>query len=170
MLRGAPAAGTVTWDEFNARADAGRPRRASTRAATALDGDDLSDVLFTSGTTGKPKGAMLTHSAGIRAYAAWSDVVGLREGDRYLIVNPFFHAFGLKAGILASVITGATIVPHAVFDVDTVMQRVAEEQHLDAPRAADRLPVDPRPPAGRRVRHVVAAARGHRRRRRCRSR
>ena len=53
---------------------------------------------------------------------------GLREGDRYLIVNPFFHSFGLKAGILASIITGATIVPHAVFDVDTVMQRVAEEQ------------------------------------------
>jgi acyl-CoA synthetase (AMP-forming)/AMP-acid ligase II len=71
---------------------------------------------------------MLAHSAGIRAYTAWSDVVGLRAGDRYLIVNPFFHAFGLKAGILASILTGATIVPHSVFDVDTVMQRVVEEQ------------------------------------------
>ena len=127
VLRGAPAEGTVTWAEFGARADQATDVDVAARGA-ALDGDDLSDVLFTSGTTGKPKGAMLTHSAGIRAYAAWSDVVGLREGDRYLIVNPFFHAFGVKAGILASVITGATMVPHAVFDVDTVMQRVAEER------------------------------------------
>src|SRR5207245_4659703 len=55
-------------------------------------------------------------------------VVRLSAGDRYLVVNPFFHAFGLKAGILASVIKGATIVPHAVFDVDAVMNRVVEEQ------------------------------------------
>ena len=55
-------------------------------------------------------------------------MVGLRQGDRYLIVNPFFHTFGLKAGILACLITGATIVPHAVFDVDSVMQRVVDER------------------------------------------
>jgi acyl-CoA synthetase (AMP-forming)/AMP-acid ligase II len=42
-------------------------------------------------------------------------------------VNPFFHAFGLKAGILASLLKGATVVPHAVFDVDAVMRRVVEE-------------------------------------------
>jgi len=70
---------------------------------------------------------MLTHGASVKAYDTWSTVVGLRAGDRYLIVNPFFHAFGLKAGILASLIKGATIVPHAVFDVEAVMQRVAEE-------------------------------------------
>jgi len=93
-----------------------------------LTGDDLSDILFTSGTTGRPKGAMLTHGASVRAYEAWSDVVGLREGDRYLVVNPFFHAFGLKAGILASILKGAAIIPHAVFDVDAVMARAAEEQ------------------------------------------
>jgi HIP---CoA ligase len=127
VLRGAPAAGTVTWDELNARADDVSLEALDARS-NALDGEDLSDILFTSGTTGKPKGAMLTHSAGIRAYAAWADVVGLREGDRYLIVNPFFHAFGLKAGILASLLTGATIVPHAVFDVDAVMARVSEER------------------------------------------
>jgi acyl-CoA synthetase (AMP-forming)/AMP-acid ligase II len=127
VLRGAPAEGTTTWEEFQARADHATADDVAARV-NGLDGDDLSDVLFTSGTTGKPKGAMLTHSASIRAYQSWADVVGLREGDRYLIVNPFFHAFGLKAGILASVITGATMVPHAVFDVDTVMQRVAEEK------------------------------------------
>ena len=65
----------------------------------------------------------------MQAYDAWADVVGLRAGDRYLIVNPFFHSFGLKAGHpRRACITGATIVPHAVFDVDAVMQRVAEER------------------------------------------
>ena len=71
---------------------------------------------------------MLFHSASIRAYDAWSDVVGLREGDRYLIINPFFHTFGLKAGILACLLKGATIVPHPVFDVPSVMRRVGEER------------------------------------------
>ena len=71
---------------------------------------------------------MLTHGASVAAYDAWTTVVGLRHGDRYLIVNPFFHTFGLKAGILACLIKGATIVPHAVFDVDSVMQRVVDER------------------------------------------
>ena len=52
----------------------------------------------------------------------------MTEGDRYLIVNPFFHSFGLNAGVLACIIKGATIIPHAVFDVDAVMTRAAEEQ------------------------------------------
>ncbi len=116
----------------------------------ALTGDDLCAILFTSGTTGQPKGAMLTHGATVRAYDAWSTVVGLRPGDRYLVVNPFFHSFGLNAGIVASLVKGATIIPHAVFDVDTVMKRAAEEHVsmlpgpptvyqsiLDHPRLAD---------------------------------
>ena len=70
---------------------------------------------------------MLRHGAAVRAYTAWTDIVGLREGDRYLIVNPFFHCFGLKAGIVASLVRGATIVPHPVFDVPSVMRRVDEE-------------------------------------------
>ena len=88
---------------------------------------------------------MLTHGASVQAYDAWSTVVGLRAGDRYLVVNPFFHSFGLKAGILASLIKGATIIPHAVFDVDAVMQPRRRGAGVDAARAADRVPVDPRP-------------------------
>src|SRR5258708_11907480 len=70
---------------------------------------------------------MLTQSATVRAYDAWSTVVGLRAGARYLVVNAFFHSFGLNAGIVASLVKGATIIPHAVFDVDAVMKRSAEE-------------------------------------------
>jgi acyl-CoA synthetase (AMP-forming)/AMP-acid ligase II len=127
VLRGDVPSGAVSWDDFIARAGAASAREADERVA-ALAGDDTSDILFTSGTTGAPKGAMLTHEASIDAYWSWSDVVGLREGDRYLVVNPFFHAFGLKAGILASLLRGATVLPHAVFDVPQVMRRVQEER------------------------------------------
>lgn len=116
-----------TWKGFLDRGT-GVDRSEIQARADAIGPDDLCDILFTSGTTGAPKGAMLAHGATCRAYTAWTDVVGLREGDRYLIVNPFFHSFGLKAGILACVLKGATIIPHAVFDVPSVMKRVAEER------------------------------------------
>lgn len=127
VLRGTPPDGCTPWTGFLARADSVDTSIFRSRA-DAVRGDDLCDILFTSGTTGSPKGAMLMHEPSIRAYDSWSDVVGLREGDRYLIVNPFFHAFGLKAGILAALLKGATIVPHPVFDVPSVMRRVEEER------------------------------------------
>ena len=84
-------------------------------AALAIDNevntDEVAIIMYTSGTTGRPKGAMCTHAQTLRAFESWSDVVGLREGDRYLVVNPFFHSFGYKAGIVASLMRGATIVP-----------------------------------------------------------
>jgi acyl-CoA synthetase (AMP-forming)/AMP-acid ligase II len=119
--------GPESWDAFLASGAGVDPAEIDARA-DAVTADDLSDILFTSGTTGNPKGVMETHGATLRAYQAWSDVVGLRAGDRYLIVNPFFHAFGYKAGIIASLLTGATIHPQAVFDVDAVLERVAREQ------------------------------------------
>jgi acyl-CoA synthetase (AMP-forming)/AMP-acid ligase II len=126
VLRGTSDVGTLDWGQFLERAEQTPTAEVAARSA-ALTADSLSDILFTSGTTGRPKGAMLTHGASVEAYDVWSTVVGLRAGDRYLVVNPFFHAFGLKAGILASLIKGATVVPHAVFDVETVMRRVVEE-------------------------------------------
>ncbi|HZJ26115.1 MAG TPA: FadD3 family acyl-CoA ligase [Acidimicrobiia bacterium] len=112
----------ITAEQVRDRADAVMP-------------DDLCDIVFTSGTTGAPKGAMLMHGPSIRAYDAWSSVVGLRADDRYLIVNPFFHCFGLKAGLLACLIKGSTIVPHPVFDVPAVMRRVVEERITMLPGA-----------------------------------
>ncbi|MGB1631399.1 MAG: AMP-binding protein, partial [Acidimicrobiales bacterium] len=101
------------------RADGVDDGAVSARAA-AVGGDDLCNIMFTSGTTGAPKGAMLTHAATCRAFKAWSDVIGL-DRDRYLIINPFFHSFGLNAGILACLMTGSTILPPPVFDVPSVM-------------------------------------------------
>ena len=95
--------------------------------------DDVCDIVFTSGTTGRPKGVMMTHGQTLRAYAEWCDLAGLRQGDRYLIVNPFFHIFGYKAGCIASLIRGATILPVPVFDVDQVLDLVERERVTTLP-------------------------------------
>jgi HIP---CoA ligase len=131
VLSGPPGEATG-WARFLERA-AGRadePLGARDRPESEgrLGPDDVSDIIFTSGTTGTPKGAVLTHGASTRTYAAWSDTVGLRRGDRYLVVYPFFHCAGLKSAVLACVLTGATIVPCPVFEVATVMSLVARER------------------------------------------
>jgi len=89
---------------------------------------DLSDIIFTSGTTGRPKGAMATHGQSLRTFATWARIVGIEEGDRYLVVNPFFHTFGYKAGILACLMTGATIVPEPVLDTQRVAETIESER------------------------------------------
>ena len=120
------------WDAFLERASSA-PAVSSEPARP----DDICDILFTSGTTGRPKGVMCTHAQTVRAFWAWSDVVGLRDTDRYLVVAPFFHAFGYKAGWLAALMRGATILPQATFDVDAVLNRIP----------VDRVTMLPGPPA-----------------------
>lgn len=93
-----------------------------------VDGDDVADVIFTSGTTGKPKGAMMNHRQTLRAYEEWATLADLREGDRYLMINPYFHTFGLKAGLVASFLRGATMLPVAAFDVDDVVDLIERER------------------------------------------
>jgi len=127
VLSGPVPAAATGWEEFLGSGEAVAATEVRRREA-ALTAADTSDIIFTSGTTGAPKGAMLGHGASVRTYVTWSELVGLRRGDRYLIVYPFFHTAGLKSGILASVLTGASIHPHPVFDVASVMRRVADER------------------------------------------
>ena len=105
--------------------------------AQAVHPDDVSDILFTSGTSGRSKGAMSAHRQALAAAAAWADNFEITPDDRYLGINPFFHSFGYKAGILVCLLTGATLFPQAVFDPDGVL-RVVE---------AERITVLPGPPA-----------------------
>jgi HIP---CoA ligase len=93
-----------------------------------LDGADISDVIFTSGTTGRPKGAMMNHRQTLRMYEEWATLADLREGDRYLMINPYFHTFGLKAGLITAFLRGATMLPVAVFDIDTVVELIERER------------------------------------------
>ncbi|QHC20551.1 FadD3 family acyl-CoA ligase [Streptomyces sp. GS7] len=117
----------TTWRDFLA---GGRAVPAGTvRArADAIRPDAPSDIVFTSGTTGHPKGAVITHAQTLRAYDVWSELAGLQEGDRYLIVNPFFHTFGYKAGIIACLLRGATMVPQPVFSAETALANIAAER------------------------------------------
>jgi acyl-CoA synthetase (AMP-forming)/AMP-acid ligase II len=122
------------WQAFLARAEAVSPDAASERRE-AVRPRDTSDVLFTSGTTGRPKGVVMTHGQTVRQFREWCEFAGLRAGDRYLIVNPFFHMFGYKAGWLASLLQGATIVPVPVFDVAAVLSLVQSERITVLPGA-----------------------------------
>ncbi|MFJ6707197.1 MULTISPECIES: FadD3 family acyl-CoA ligase [unclassified Streptomyces] len=120
-------AGFRTWKDFLAAGEGVAGGDVTARVAE-LDGDALSDIVFTSGTTGRPKGAMITHAQTLRAYEVWADLAGLRADDRYLIVNPFFHTFGYKAGVIACLMRGATMIPQPVFGVETVLANVAAER------------------------------------------
>jgi len=96
--------------------------------AGQISGSDTADIIYTSGTTGRPKGVKMNHAQTLRLYDEWCRLADLRTGDRYLIVNPFFHTFGLKAGCIAAMIRGATVLPVPVFDVAAVVDLVAAER------------------------------------------
>ena len=120
---------TTGWEEFCAAGDA------DTAATTELEhrcarasGEDLLDLMFTSGTTGKPKGVLSVHAQNLRVYDVWSRTVGLNAQDNYLIISPFFHAFGYKAGWLASLLRGCRILPMVHFDQDEVLRRIAAQR------------------------------------------
>jgi acyl-CoA synthetase (AMP-forming)/AMP-acid ligase II len=116
--------GVVDWAAFLDAGASSVAEETLSRRVAGVKPEDISDILFTSGTTGKPKGVMTGHGQNIRAFGAWSAVVGLREGDRYLVVNPFFHSFGYKAGWLACFMRGATVYPQATLDVPQVLRRI----------------------------------------------
>ena len=98
------------------------------RRISAITPDDTLDILFTSGTTGNPKGVVTCHGQNIRTFETWSATVGLRSDDNYLIINPFFHSFGYKAGWLAAIIRGAHILPVLNFDLDAVLAQIARDR------------------------------------------
>jgi acyl-CoA synthetase (AMP-forming)/AMP-acid ligase II len=127
LLSGDDDETSVGWEAFVARGHSVTDADLDARVA-ALGPDDPSDVVFTSGTTGNPKGVVMTHGQTLRAYLDWCDWADLRPGDRYLIANPFFHIFGYKAGCLACLMRGATIFPLAVFDAGVVLDIVERER------------------------------------------
>ncbi len=103
--------------------------------AEAVSSADVADILFTSGTTGRPKGAMSAHRQTIGVARAWAELGGVRAEDRYLVVNPFFHAFGYKIGIVVGLLTGATLFPVATFDLDETMALIQAERITVLPGA-----------------------------------
>ncbi|MFQ6399061.1 FadD3 family acyl-CoA ligase [Nocardia sp. KC 131] len=123
----AAGANVLNWSELPAAAGPVTVAEAEKRAR-AVAPDDISDILFTSGTTGRSKGTLVAHRQALSVVRAWAECTTLSGADRYLVVSPFFHNFGYKAGILACLVTGATIIPQAVFDVPATMGLVGDEQ------------------------------------------
>lgn len=127
---GPPAEGAsaaIGWADFLSQA-AGVPAGAAGERAAAVSPDDVSDILFTSGTTGRSKGVLSAHRQSLAVARSWAECGGLTYVDRYLVVNPFSHSFGFKAGILACLISGATIVPQLVYDPGQSMALVESER------------------------------------------
>jgi len=110
-----------------------RPRANIDRKA--VQETTISDIIFTSGTTGTPKGAMTTHAQNVQVFESFTDAIGMNETDRYLVVNPFFHSFGYKAGWLSCLIKGAAIFPLAVFDPKDVLKRIERDKITVMPGA-----------------------------------
>jgi acyl-CoA synthetase (AMP-forming)/AMP-acid ligase II len=117
------------------RADPAPSVGAADARAAALTEEDVSDILFTSGTTGRSKGVLSAHRQVLDVARAWTECGEVGAGDRYLVVNPFFHSFGYKAGIVACLLTGATIVPQAVYDVEAAMRLIQDERITVLPGA-----------------------------------
>lgn len=114
------------WDDFLAGPQVA-PSEVDGRAA-AVRPDDVSDILFTSGTTGRSKGVLCAHRQSLSASAAWAECGRITSADRYLCINPFFHNFGYKAGILACLQTGATLIPQLTFNPEAAMHAVQEHR------------------------------------------
>jgi acyl-CoA synthetase (AMP-forming)/AMP-acid ligase II len=127
-------AGVLDWDALAILAEGVADADADARAQ-AVRPDDISDVLFTSGTTGRSKGVLSAHRQVIDVAQAWAECGEVGPADRYLVINPFFHSFGYKAGIVVALLTGATIVPQAVYDPAVAMQLIADEKITVLPGA-----------------------------------
>ncbi len=123
LLPGPGADDAPGWSDFLASGDGVTPATVDAVVAAGRP-DDVSDLIFTSGTTGTPKGVMLRHGASLRGYEIFAAHFGLHEGDRYLVPTPFFHCFGYKAGWMIGLLCGATTYPLAVFDAESVLAMI----------------------------------------------
>jgi fatty-acyl-CoA synthase len=127
-LRGSPLPGSFSWDAFLKRADG--VSNAELRLAEAgTNSSDPINIQFTSGTTGKPKGATLSHrNILLNAYYAGHGQA-LTNQDRLCIPVPLYHCFGCVLGTLVSVIHGTTMVfPSETFHAGATLQALETER------------------------------------------
>ncbi|MBY0121499.1 AMP-binding protein [Bacillus sp. S/N-304-OC-R1] len=119
--------GTYNWSDILGMADKVTDEELTVRMS-ALEPDDVINMQYTSGTTGFPKGVMLTHSNLTNNAYNIAKCMELMKEDRLCIPVPFFHCFGCVIGTLACVSVGATMIPVQEFDPEAVLKTVEQEK------------------------------------------
>jgi fatty-acyl-CoA synthase len=116
------------WDDFVAAGDA-VPASAVVERENTLDADDPINIQYTSGTTGNPKGATLTHHNILNNARDLGQLLGYSAADRVAIPVPLYHCFGMGIGNLGCVTAGAAMVyPAEAFDALATLQAISEEK------------------------------------------
>lgn len=116
-----------TWDEMIENGSKISDENLDERKKT-LHHHDVINMQYTSGTTGFPKGVMLTHSNIVNNGNQIADCMKLTNKDRLCIPVPFFHCFGCVLGVLAAVSKGTTMVIMEQFEAEKVMKAVSDEK------------------------------------------
>ncbi|MEY2424200.1 MAG: fatty-acyl-CoA synthase [Acidimicrobiaceae bacterium] len=128
MLEGSILLGTSGWDDLLARGDRNDDSALAARSAT-LSFDDAINIQYTSGTTGFPKGATLSHHNILNNGYFVGELLGYSEEDRVCLPVPFYHCFGMVMGNLGSTSHGSCIViPAPAFEPAATLQAVQDER------------------------------------------
>src|SRR5580704_380875 len=98
-------------------------------AARRMAPEEVTNIQYTSGTTGSPKGVLLTHRNVLNNARVIADALRITERDRIVVPVPLYHCFGCVIGTMVSVVSGATLIlPAATFDAFSTLQAVHEER------------------------------------------
>ncbi len=124
VIHGTPGEGMREFDEVVALGEAKVDDGELERREAICDPNDNVFILYTSGTTGSPKGAMLSHHNIAKNAEQVTEVLHTSEEDVFLLAVPFFHCFGCVMGIAGSITWGAAIVPMQVFKADEALELV----------------------------------------------
>jgi fatty-acyl-CoA synthase len=119
--------GCLTFEEAMARADM-VPRETTAAMAAAVRPDDVCNMQYTSGTTGFPKGVMLTHFNVVNNGKCIGDRMGLSTADRMMIQVPMFHCFGMVLSMTSSMTHGATMCPMPYFSAKSSLACINQER------------------------------------------
>ena len=119
--------GCLTFDEAMARKDM-VPRETTAAMAAAVQPDDVCNMQYTSGTTGFPKGVMLTHFNVVNNGKCIGDRMGLSTADRMMIQVPMFHCFGMVLSMTSSMTHGATMCPMPYFSAKSSLACINQER------------------------------------------
>ena len=152
--------GCLTFDEVMDRANM-VPREEIGRMAAAVRPDDVCNMQYTSGTTGFPKGVMLTHYNVVNDGKCIGDRMDLSTADRMMIQVPMFHCFGMVLSMTSCMTHGATLCPMPYFSAKVSLACINQETHHLLQRRADDVHRHVQPPGLQKDRLLLHAHRYH---------